>query len=298
MNTLRTFISALLLSLPAAAGAQAELREVTDSQGNKYQADAKGTIYTDGSPAPLNARPHASVENIGYYYNKVGSLFGAGKKDDAIFMSTEILDLPDADKNVRKIKYAVGLTLSRMLPAESLNKLVPFVRHESQGRIIYRNRQLDLELSYPASFLSEDNYRGEPGKMTGAFVGLLVAKAEGKARPATLAVSANALKIPFDAFVQDSLTGYKEHFKQDLLPVEPPLRPGAKQYHGAYAEDGTDYQYDIIFFKHPKAKIGYLVIFVCPDKKYAELKKYYEDAVKNIKVGKIPPLKYESALPE
>ena len=213
--------------------------------------DEKGTVYTDGSPAPLQSRPHASVENIGYYYNKFGTLLGAGQKNDAIFMGTEILDLPDADKNIRTLKYAVGLTLSRIITAAELKKYIPFVRHESQKQIIYRNRQMDLEVRYPASFASEDNFRGEPGKMTGAFIGLKVAEGEGKARPVTLAVSANVLTVSFDAFIQNSLSEYKNHYGKALQPVVPPLRSGAKQYHGTYTENETVYQYDTIFSSIP-----------------------------------------------
>jgi len=44
--------------------------------------------------------------------------------------------------------------------------------------------------------------------------------------------------------------------------------------------------------------MGYLVVFVCADQKYAELKKHYESIVKNIKIEKIPPLNYELDLPE
>ncbi|MCX5785156.1 MAG: hypothetical protein NTX59_05670 [Elusimicrobia bacterium] len=313
MSATILLFSALIIAMPAAAAprqagggaphkakaesAQGKLRRVTDSQGNRYQVDEKGTVYTDGTPAPVQGRPHASVENIDYYYNKVGTLLGAGQKNDAIFMATEILNLPDANKNIRMLKYATGLTLSRLLAADDLNKFVPFVRHESQKLIIYRNRQMDLEVKYPASFESEDNFRGDPGKMTGAFIGLKVAKPEGKARAVTLAVSANVLKSSYDAFIENSLSGYKDHFKKALQPVEPPLRKGAKQYHGTYFEDGTAYQYDIIFLKHPAAEMGYIVIFVCPDKKYAELKKHYEFVVKNIKIGNIPQLKYENDLP-
>ena len=128
--------------------------------------------------------------------------------------------------------------------------------------------------------------------MTSALIGLTVAKPEGKVRPVTLAVSANVLQSTFDAFVENALSGYKARFGTTLQPIEPPLRSNARQYHGTYIENSTNYQYDIIFMPHPMADIGYMVIFVCVDEKHAELKTHYEFIVRNIKIEKIPPLKY------
>lgn len=221
----------------------------------------------------------------------------AGRTNDAIFMASELLDLPEANDNVRPLKYAVSLTLSRIFTEKELNTFVPFVRHESEKQVIYRNRPMDLEVRYPAWFESEDNVKGEPGKMEGAFIGLAVAQREGKVHPVTLAVSANVLRSTFDAFVEKMLSAYQERYGGALHPVVPSLRSGARQYEGTYTEDGVVYRYDTIYFQHPKADITYLVVFVCPDKRYAELKKHYVFLVKNMKIGKVPPLKYELKLP-
>ena len=58
------------------------MKQVTDSQGNRYMVDQEGAILTDAATAPLSGRPHASVENVDYYYNKFGTLLGGGQKQE------------------------------------------------------------------------------------------------------------------------------------------------------------------------------------------------------------------------
>ena len=281
-------------TLILAALAWGAMTPVKDSQGNRYQVDEKGAIYTDASSAPLNGRPHASVENIGYYYNKFGSLLGAGHKQDTIFMGTEILDLPEDKKDVLAIKYAVSLSLSRLMEIDDLNRNVPFVRHERKGTVVYRSRQMEFEFRYPSAFAAQDDFAGDPGAMRFAFVGLEVGKPEGKERPATIAVSANRLAdSDFEGYVKRMLAKSARERGVILKPVPTPLRAGGRHYRGRRAVDGVAYTEETIFLPHPKGGLAYIVSFRCPDKKLPELRRHFAGVVRELRIGPIPPLSYE-----
>jgi len=85
------------------------LKKVVDSQGNQYQVDEKGDIYSDGIPHP-NRKP-ASVENLGYYLNQAGMLEANGYADEAGKIYQEILSLPEVNESVKAAKEAAKLRL-------------------------------------------------------------------------------------------------------------------------------------------------------------------------------------------
>jgi len=87
------------------------LKDITDSQGNKYQVDEKGDIYSDGIPHP-NRKP-ASVENLGYYFNQAGMLEVNGYADEAEKIYQEILSLPEDNESVKTAQEAIKLRLER-----------------------------------------------------------------------------------------------------------------------------------------------------------------------------------------
>jgi hypothetical protein len=88
-----------------------DLKDIIDSQGNKYRVDEKDDIYSDGIPHP-NRQP-ASVENLGYYFNQAGMLEVNGYTDEAEKMYQEILSLPDDNDSVKTAKEAINLRLER-----------------------------------------------------------------------------------------------------------------------------------------------------------------------------------------
>lgn len=87
------------------------LKDRIDSQGNQYQVDEKGDIYSDGIPHP-NRQP-ASVENLGYYFNQAGMLEANGYTDEAEKIYKEILSLPEVNESVKTAKEAIKLRLER-----------------------------------------------------------------------------------------------------------------------------------------------------------------------------------------
>jgi hypothetical protein len=296
MSKVVVFALCLLSAAPAfCAGGR---HKVIDSQGNAYSVDAKGAIYTDDSPAPLSGRPHASVENLDYYYNKFGTLLGAGHKEDAIFMGTELLDLPDSAKKVQAIKYAVSLTLARLMAIGELNKNVPFVRHEAGGQVIYRNRQMQFEVGYSSRFEAEDHFSGGPGNMTSAFLGLTVEKPERDERPVTIAVGAHQLKEPFDSYIETTLANSASKRGVEMKPAQAALRAGGRQYRGARKEPKYSYTEETVFLPHPGGKYVYVASFMCEGRKYQKLYGQFAAVVKSLKAGPLPALKYTLETPQ
>ncbi len=259
--------------------------------------DQEGAILTDAATAPLSGRPHASVENVDYYYNKFGTLLGGGQKSDAIFMGTEILDLPPDTKKLQTLQYAISLSMTRLMDINSLNSQVPFVRHEQKGTVVYRNRQLQFELSYPAEFTVEDHFAGAPGQMTFAFLGINVGKLAGDPVPVAVAVTAQRIKTTFDDNIIEALANILTRRGVALKPMETALRAEGKQYKGSRTVMDRTYSEETIFLPNPKGNIACTVSFMCSDEHYKEYYPQFAAIVKSLRIGAIPPLKYVTEAP-
>ncbi len=268
------------------------LREVTDSQGNKNKVDDKGIVYTDASPAPFRDRPHASVENVNYYYNKFGTLINGGEQSDAIFMGTEILDLPEDSKNIPALKYAVSLTMKRAMDIETLNRQVPFVRHERDGKVVYRNRQMQFEVGYPARFPADDQFAGNPGKMEFAYLAMALDKPGDDGMAPAIAITAQLMKTTLEDTVRTVQGNIQKKRGVELKLMKSALRAGGKQYKGSRTVNGKSVSEEALFLTHPKGRFVYTVSFMCGDARYNEYYPHFEAVVKSLRIGPIAPLKY------
>lgn len=88
------------------------LKEMVDSQGNKYSVDEKGDIYTEGIPMP--GRQPASVENLAYYFNESLMLEVNGYLDEAYKMMNEILFLPETNESVKLAQHGMRIRIKRI----------------------------------------------------------------------------------------------------------------------------------------------------------------------------------------
>jgi hypothetical protein len=253
--------------------------------------DKDGTIYTYGDPTA--ARQPVSIENLPYYYNETSNLIAKKHKFEGIIMGSEILDLPEKSVGIRVSKWSIGKVLAPVIPELELNRHVVVVKHIEDNNVIYRNRLYNFELKYPLFFKTFAELAGlKEGTM--ANVGFVLTDPTKKELPVNIIVFAKHLKgnTSLDEFaLQWPLESKYPDIK--FSPISSPFGTDSKGYQIEWLEgEKTPFVGEQIFLI--KEGIGYYIMFSSPKDKYNEAYKTFKEFISNIKIDKIPPLKYIS----
>jgi hypothetical protein len=103
-------------------GEELKLKKVTDSQGNTYEVDENGDIYSEGVSKP--DRQPVSAENLGYYFNESLMLEINGELDEAFRVYAEILALPEKNEypqemneSIKTAKRGIRIRIERLYRA-------------------------------------------------------------------------------------------------------------------------------------------------------------------------------------
>lgn len=270
----------------AANTTYAELKDTVDSQGNKYKIDKNGTIYTYGDPSAI--RQPVSLENLPYYYNETLNLIAKKHKFEGIIMGSEILDLPDDSSGIRVSKWAVGKALAQVISEAELNKHVVVVKHREGNYIIYRNRLYNFEIKYPMSFKPFAELAGlEKGTM--ANIGFVLSDPAEKEPPINIVIFAKRLEgdTSLDKFVE----GWSKYPNGKYTPSISPFGANSIAHRVEWLEGGKiPFSGEQIFMV--KDDIGYCIMLSSPKDKYNESQKTFKEFLSNVKIYKMPPLKY------
>jgi hypothetical protein len=288
-KTIIILIAFFYLTLLLTTSVCAELQDMVDSQGNKYEIDKDGTMYTYGDPNVI--RQPASIENLPYYYNETMNLIAKKYKFEGIIMGSEILDLPEKSVGIRVSKWSIGKVLAPVISESELNQKVVVVKHIEDNSIIYRNRLYDFELKYPLFFKPFAELAGLE-EDTMANVGFVLTDPSKKELPINVIMFAKHLKAntSLDEFAsQWSLVSKYPDIK--FIPISSPFGTDSKGIDVEWLEGGkVPFAGEQIFVI--KDGVGYYIMLSSPKDKYDESYKTFKEFLSNIKFAKMPPLKY------
>lgn len=282
-----TIFSMLLLLVSTMA--YCELKDMVDSQGNKYKMDKDGTIYTYGDPAAM--RQPASVENLPYYFNETLNLIAKKHKFEGIIMGSEILDLPEKSVGIRVSKWSIGKTLAPVISESELNRHVVVVKHRENDYIVYRNRLYNFELKYPLYFKTFAELAGlEEGTM--ANVGFVLTDPAKQEVPVNIVFFAKQLRgnTSLEEFASQWPLQAK-HPEIKFTPISSPLGANSKGQKVEWLEKGKiPFVGEQIFVIEDG--IGYYIMLSSPRDDYNASYKIFKEFLSNIKFAKMPPLQY------
>lgn len=278
----------LTLSL-ITTSAHSELQDRVDSQGNVNRLDKDGTMYTYGNPNAI--RQPVSIENLPYYYNETLNLINKKHKFAGIIMGSEILDLPEKGVGIRVSKWSIGKVLAPIISESELNKHIVVVKHREGDYIIYRNRLYHFELKYPLSFKIFAELAGlEKGTM--ANVGFVLTDPEKKELPVNIVIFAKHLQENTTIDVFASQWQLKSKYPDiKITPDSSPFGKGSIAQQIEWLEEGKQpFAGEQIFII--KDNIGYYFLLSSPKDKYNESQETFKEFLSNVKIYKMPPLKY------
>lgn len=275
----------------APPGKSQGLKDVTDYQGNRYQVDGQGAIYTDASP--LRTGRHASVPALGFYFNKFGSLLGAGKTEQALLIGAEILDLPDAgSKDVLRIKGGVSASMSRLMSEAELNRSLPFAIHEEGDAAVYRNRLHQFEVRYPAA-LELFEFQPHIEELQRSMIGwTLRVPARPKEAAGNIILLTEKGAASADAFSKEWLGEFAGSADKAPARVPAPVRKDAREFTASYREKGQVIRQDFLFLHDAKSQTGYMLMFFSPSPDFDGLRGKFVSMAKSLRIGGIAPFRY------
>lgn len=155
----------------SSSGQPRTLRDVVDSQGNRYKVDEEGNIYTNGIPNVR--RQPASAENVEFYYNYAIDMMNRGYTAPALELYREILALPPKNDMVVAAQKLVRANYDEVRNFNLKNQnldiqdLVFVVRHIDDGRVVYDNERYRFRVRYPVNWKVDDELRNADDQYAG-----------------------------------------------------------------------------------------------------------------------------------
>lgn len=251
------------------------LKEIVDSQGNVYQIDKEGKIYTGGIPHP-NRQP-ATVENLEYYFNQSLLLESNGYIEEAIKMYYEILCLPKGNQSVVNARRAISLRIKRLYNDEGKRDLVIKyfnVKRLGEGNMIqYINKRFNFAFKYPSSWKISKEIIEDKQKNV-AFISLVA--------PAVLDNEGNVVDISLGLLAESMVTKIQPLGYADIWYKKMPnyIRADIKTLSSGGIKDkftvnfmGRDYCGEEAFWV--KNEVGYYLTFNAGPSLLYELTKDY-----------------------
>jgi hypothetical protein len=245
-------------------------------------------MYTYGNPNAI--RQPVSIENLPYYYNETLNLIAKKHKFEGIIMGSEILDLPEGIVGIRVSKWSIGKALAPIISESELNKHIVVVKHKEGDYIIYRNRLYNFELKHPLSFKTFAELAGlEKGTM--ANIGFVLTDPAKKESPINIVIFAK--KLEGNTSLDNFMDSWSKYPSGKYTPSISPFGANSIAHRVEWLEGGKiPFSGEQVFMV--KDDIGYCIMLSSPKDKYNESQKTFKEFLSNVKIYKIPSLKYIS----